>query len=61
MAAATVTITLKCNKDIVASKHGSHPENFGGLAQVVIDYLAHSLGPDAGAVGSVTLSSITVS
>lgn len=60
MAAATVTITLKCNKDIVASKHASKPEGFGGLAQAVIEYLQHQLGPDAGVPGSVTLSSITV-
>lgn len=61
MAAATVVITLKCNRDIVASKHASHPENFApGLSAVVIEYLQKALGPDAGVAGSVTLSSITV-
>lgn len=60
MAAATIVITLKCNRDLVASKHASKPENFGGLAQGVIEAISKQLGPDAGAPGSVTLSSITV-
>jgi hypothetical protein len=60
MAAATVTITLKCNRDLVSAKHASHPENFPGLVQVVIDFLQKELGPDAGAPGSITLSSITI-
>jgi hypothetical protein len=60
MAASTIVITLKCQKDIVGVKHASHPENFPGLGQCIIDFLSKELGPDAGSAGSVTVSSITV-
>lgn len=58
MAAATITIVVRCGRDQVAAKHASHPENFHNLGQAVVDLLTKQLGPDAGQ--QVTISSITV-
>ena len=61
MAASTIVITVNCAAPLVHDKHASHPENFPGLGQAIIDFLSKELGPDAGQKQTLSISSITVS